>query len=80
MSYNKSDMDNLSECDNASINVSVKYTISGHDVTNAVLHMKKGKTDGHTGLCFDNIINAPHSLFVMLTLSYNTMLVHGKPK
>ncbi len=42
-----------------------------------VLHLKKGKTDGHEGLCSDNIINAPHSLFVMLTLINNTMLVHG---
>ncbi len=53
-------MENLSECVKASINVSDKYTISEHDVTNAVLHPKKGKTDGHEGLCSDNIINAPH--------------------
>ncbi len=59
------------------MNVSDKYTISVHDVTNAVLHLNKGNTDGHEGLCSDNIINAPNSLFVMLTLIYNTMLVHG---
>ncbi len=48
------------------------------DVTNAVLHTKKGKTDGHERLCSDNINNAHHSLFiVMLALIYNTMLVHG---
>ncbi len=57
--------------------ISDKYTISVHDVTNAVLHLKKGKTDGHEELSSDNIINALHSLFVMLTLIYNTMLVHG---
>ncbi len=67
-SYNKSDMENLSECIKASINVNDKYTISVHDVTSAVLHLKKGKTDGHEGLCSDNIINDPHSLFVILTL------------
>ncbi len=33
VSYNKSDMENLSECVKASINVSDKYTISVHDVT-----------------------------------------------
>ncbi len=77
VSYNKSDMENLSECVKASINVNDKYTISMHDVTNAALHLQKGKTDGHEGLCSDNIINAPHSLFVILTLIYNTMLVHG---
>ncbi len=76
VSYNKSDMENLSECVKASINVNDKYTISVH-VTNAVLHMKKDKTDGHEGLCSDNIINAPHSLFIILTLIYNTMLVYG---
>ncbi len=35
----------LSECVNASINISDKHTISVHDVTNAVLHPKEGKTD-----------------------------------
>ncbi len=70
-------MENLSECVKASINVTDKYTISVHDVTTAVLHLNKGQTDGHEGLCSDNIINAPHSLFVMLTLIYNAMLVHG---
>ncbi len=77
MSYSKSDMDNLSECVKASINVSDKYNISVHDVTNAVLHLKKGKTAGHDGLWSDNIINSSHSLFVMLTLIYSTILVHG---
>ncbi len=66
-----------SECVKVSINVNDKYTISVHDVSNAVLHLNKGKTDKHEGLCSDNIINAPHSLFVILTLIYNTMLVHG---
>ncbi len=48
VSYNKSDMDNLRECVNVSINVSDKYFISVHDVTNVVLvHMSKGKTNGH---------------------------------
>ncbi len=64
-------MKHLSQSVNTSINISDKYTISVHDV------MKKGKPCGHEGLCSDNIINAPHSLFVMLTLIYNTMLVHG---
>ncbi len=36
VSYNKSDMENLSECVKASINVSDKYTMSVHDVANAV--------------------------------------------
>ena len=76
MNY-KPDMDSLRERINASINVNDKYTISVHDVSNAVLHKKKGKGDGHEGLCSDNIINAPHSLFVILTLIYNAMLVHG---
>ncbi len=70
-------MENVSECVKSSINVSDKYTISVLDITNAVLHLKKGKTDGHEGLYSDNIINATHSLFVMLTLIYNTILVHG---
>ncbi len=35
VSYNKSDMENLSECLKASINVSDKYTISVYRVTNA---------------------------------------------
>ncbi len=43
----------------------------------AVLHLNKGTPDGHEGLCSVNIINASHSLFVILTLIYNTMLVHG---
>ncbi len=36
VSYNKSDLENLSECVKALINVSDTYTISVHDVTNAV--------------------------------------------
>ncbi len=62
---------------NASINVSDKYTITVPDVTNAVLHLKKGTTDDHEGICSANIIKTPHSLFTILTLIYNTMLVHG---
>ncbi len=54
-------MDNLREHVNASINVSDKYIISVHDITNADLHLTKRNTDVHEGLYFDNIINAPHS-------------------
>ena len=57
--------------------MNINYFVLVHDVIKAISHLKHGKSDGHGGLCSDSIINAPHSLIVILTLIYNAMLVHG---
>ncbi len=68
VSYNKSDMDHLRKCVNASIDISDKHIISFHCVILPMLFYtgRRENIDGHEGLCSDNISNAPHSLFVIL--------------
>ena len=79
VSYNKDDMDKIKNNVNNSLERSTNddYIVSVLDVVKAVEHLKHGKGDGYERLSSDNLINAPHSLFVMLTLVYNAMLVHG---
>ncbi len=47
------------------------------DVIKSVAHLKQGKTDGEEGLMFDNIIHGTYSLYVLLTIVFNAMLIHG---
>lgn len=39
--------------------------------------MKNGKSGGCEGIFADHIINGTHKLFIMLSLVYNAMIVHG---
>ena len=36
-----------------------------------------GKSDGEEGLSSDHIINGPRLLYVLLTMVFNSMLIHG---
>ncbi len=47
VTYNTSDMAYLSECVNAAIDVSDKYTMSEHDTTNTVFTPEEGKHAVH---------------------------------
>lgn len=77
--FNQADMDKIKEDIDSSLKTAPKcdYSITVHDVIKSVSHLKSGKSDGYEGLCSDNLIHAPHSLFVILTLIFNAMIVHG---
>ncbi len=55
------------------------YVITVADLIKSLAHLKQGKTDGEEGLMSDNIIHGTHSLslYVLLTIVFNTMLIHG---
>ncbi len=54
------------------------YSVNVHDVVKAINHLKYGKCDGgEEGLWSDHLIHGTHNLYVMLTLLFNMMLVHG---
>ncbi len=69
----------------------IKYTIQqqlwsnsfNHDVITvsnvikAIGHLKHGKSDGTKGLYSDHFINGCDSIYVYLTMSFNTMLIHS---
>ncbi len=48
-----------------------------HDVVKAINHLKYGTSDGEEGLWSGHLIHDTHNLYVMLTLLFNVMLVHG---
>ncbi len=52
------------------------YVITVADVIKSIAHLKQGKTYGEDGLMSDNIIHGTHSLYVLLTILFNTMLIH----
>ena len=54
-----------------------RYQVNVNELVTAVKHLKTGKSDGEEGLYSDNIINAPHRFYVILTQVFNSMLVHG---
>lgn len=53
------------------------YSVSVHDVINAIKSLKSGKAGGIECLNSDHIIHGPHILYVLLTNAINCMLVHG---
>ena len=76
--YDEAVMDNLrykisnmvNECSLENETCNVK------EVKEAVLNMKNGKRE-ESGLYTDNFINAPDSLFIFISLIFNSMIVHG---
>ena len=54
-----------------------KYSVSVDDVMKAISHLKCGKGTGAEGMYSDHLINAPHLLYVFLTMLFNAMLNHG---
>ncbi len=53
------------------------YVIRVADVIKSLAHLKQGKTDGEEGLMSDNIIHGTNSLYVLLTIVFSAMLIHG---
>jgi hypothetical protein len=53
------------------------YNITIDNVTDAICKLKYGKGDGEEGLYSDHFINAPFSFHVILSLLFNSMVVHG---
>ncbi len=53
------------------------YVITVADVIKSVANLTQDKTDGEEGLMSDNIIHGTHSLYVLLTIIFNAMLIHG---
>ena len=47
------------------------------DTVKGVRRLKLGKSDGEEGLSSDHIINGPRLLYVLLTIVFNSMLIHG---
>ena len=47
------------------------------DTVKGVRRLKLGKSDGEEGLSSDHIINGPRLLYVLLTMVFNSMLIHG---
>ena len=53
------------------------YNICVDDTVKGVRRLKLGKSDGEEGLSSDHIINGPRLLYVLLTMVFNSMLIHG---
>ena len=78
--YDGCDMDKIKQKVDNQIkysDVDTKLYITIDDVINSVKKLKCSKADGSEGLYSDHLINGSHSLFVLLSLIFNSMLVHG---
>lgn len=64
-------MSRLDTCDHA------QYIVSANDISNAISHLKSGKSDGSEGLFSDHFINGTHRFYVLLALLYTCILTHG---
>ncbi len=53
------------------------YVIAEAAVIKPVAPIKQGKTDEEEGLMSDNIIHGTHNLYVLLTIVFKSMLIHG---
>ena len=53
------------------------HVISRDDIVNSVRQMRPGKNDGFDGLSSDYILNAPMSLFEILSVLFTCMLHHS---
>ncbi len=53
------------------------YFITVSDMIKGIGHIKHGKTYGTVGLYFDHLINGFDSLYLYLTMIFNSMLIHG---
>ena len=76
MSYDVDEMNSIGAEINRQIKEHVVYNISVEDVIEGVQRLKLGKSDGE-GLNSDHIIHGPIILYVLFTLVFNNMLVHG---
>ena len=75
--YNETEMDAIVKNVNNRINSDEKYFLTVEHVIKGIKHLKTGKCDGEEGLMSDHVINAPHTLSIMLTIVFNAMITHG---
>lgn len=78
VSYDENDMNELAKTLNARItDDTVQYHISYENVVAALSNIKRGKNDGYGMLYSDHFINGPSRLLVLLSMLFNSMIVHG---
>ena len=77
MSYDVDEMNVINTEINKQIKENVAYNISVDEVTEGVQRLKLVKSDGEEGLNSNHIIHGPKIFFVLLTLMFNSVLVHG---
>ena len=77
MLYDVDEMISIGADINRQIKEHVVYNISVEDVIESGQRLKLGKSDGEEGLNSDHIIHGPRILHVLLTLVFNSMLIHG---
>ena len=63
-------------CEESSCN-SFVHCILHTDIEDAVNHLKCMKTDGHSGMFSDHIINGTKKLYIYLAILFTAMLRHG---
>ena len=81
VSYENDDMDKLLQSvdkiiTNECSKLDIPY-IAVENVIDAMSRIKRGKNDGYGMLYSDHFINGPHRLYVLLTMLFNTMIIHG---
>jgi len=79
--YDFNEMQRINEninCLLSSEQMSSDYIYSCNDVKDAVSQFKAHKSDGHSGLSSDHIINASDLYFTNLALLFSSIVIHGK--
>ncbi len=81
VSYDSDNMNNLLDSLNTMIhdqasNIDGSYLVVPN-IIDALHRVKPGKNDGYGMLYSDHFKHGPHRLFVLLTMLFNTMIVHG---
>ena len=80
VSFDTGDMQNIVDIVNERITCEEigDVTISVQDVIKCIGYIKSGKSDGYEGLYSDNLIHGCYRLYVILSMLFNAMLVHGE--
>ena len=77
VSYDVDKINSIGAEINRQIKEHVVYDISVEDIIEGVQRLKLGKSDGEEGVNSDHIIHDLRILYVLLTLVFNSMLIHG---
>ena len=78
--YDTNEMQNIVSEINHQVDMfsEIDYIVTVQDVKKAICKLKTGKSDGGEGLFSDHIIHGCHYLYVLLSMIFNAMLVHGE--
>ncbi len=87
VSYEEHDMSQLVKDMNADISrlccgtgsgtCKYSHSVSVSECKLAIMHLKSGKHDGHTGHHSDHLIHGSHRLYTYISLLFSSMLKHG---